>query len=73
MNATITFDKLAAQIAANDKLRKTIADLKMRLDAKFKSKIKTPEDVYIIHDLLEQYKTLVGKEYKITFEENTIV
>lgn len=73
MNAEITFDKLKAQILANDEARKKVKELTAELDSCFKGKIKTPEDVYNVYALLQRYKDFTGTEYKITFEENTIV
>lgn len=70
---TITFDpaKAAAKIK-HDAVIKT-AELKSKLDSCFRSKIKTPEQVIEIYNMLKEYKYFSGKNYKITFEENTIV
>ena len=47
--------------------------LKLKLDAIFRDKISTPEQVIKVYAMLAKYKSLSGNDYKITFEENTIV
>lgn len=47
--------------------------LKLKLDAIFRDKISTPEQVIKVHAMLVKYKSLSGNDYKITLEENTIV
>ena len=48
-------------------------ELKTELDEVFKSKISTPEQVITVYTMLHKYKLISGEDYKITFEENTIV
>ena len=73
MSAKIIFDSDAAMRRIElDKATKII-EIRTKLDDIFHNKIKTPEQVYFVHDLLKQYLMLSGEEYKITFKENTIV
>ena len=72
--------KVRAAIARRDALAeleqmkaKEANKLKKELDEIFRSKISSPEQVTSVYMLLQKYKSYTGKDYKITFEENTIV
>ena len=73
MNYTVNFDyKQASDKTERDRIEEG-EFLKAELDEIFRNKISTPDDIYIIYDKLERYKLCTGNDYKITFEENTIV
>lgn len=73
MNATITFDKQVVLEQTDADKAKEAAKIKQSLDDIFKHKISTPVQVIGIYKLLQRYKNYTGEDYKITFEENTIV
>ena len=73
MTATITFSPNTAMAQIEKDTEIKVSELKTKLDSCFRNKIKTPEQVIDIYHMLEQYKYFSGEEYKITFEENTIV
>lgn len=73
MNVFISVSTADAQESLKTAKTKTIANLELELDAIFRNKISTPEQVISVYSKLENYKQLSGKDYKITFKENTIV
>ena len=73
MNASVTFNLEQARAEIDKANAEKALQLKSELDEIFKSKISTPEEVYSTYKKLYDYTRCTGEEYKITFEENTIV
>lgn len=73
MNVKVSANAAEVQRQINNETKDTILKLKLELDSIFRHKIKTPEQVIDIYTKLEYYKLLTGVDYKITFEENSIV
>ena len=73
MNVVISMNAAEVQEQLDTSFAEHIRSLNAELDSIFKNRISTPEQVIDIHKKLEQYKLLTGENYKITFEENTIV
>lgn len=73
MNASVTFDLEHACAEIEKAKIEKASQLKSELDKIFKSKISTPEEVYSVYEKLCSYAYYAGEQYKITFEENTIV
>lgn len=72
MNVTVSLNHAEVQ-KLETVVDKTARQLKSELDLLFRNKISTPEQVVDIYKKLETYKFVTGEDYKITFEENTIV
>lgn len=73
MNAFISMDHAEVQEAIAQDIQRKVVEIQHELDNLFRNKIKTPEQVIYVYDRLEQYRKLAGREYVITFEENSIV
>lgn len=74
MNAVISMNSAEIRETTKTEIEQIILGLKMELDDLFLfDDITTPEQVIAIYHKLKQYKDLSGSDYKITFEENSIV
>ena len=73
MNVTVSMNAAEIQESIDNELEYRTRQLTNELDAIFRGKIKTPEQVISVYEKLKQYKLMTGTDYKITFEENTIV
>jgi uncharacterized coiled-coil protein SlyX len=73
MNVSISMNVAEVQESIDTAMQEKVDALTRELDLLFRGKIKTPEQVIFIYNKLNEYKRLSGLEYKITFEENTIV
>lgn len=73
MNVNITVDTAKLQKSVETNFNTTAESIKVQLDDAFRSGIDTPESVYRVFGLLMQYRHLSGKNYKMTFEEDSIV
>lgn len=73
MNVSVTFDSEHVCRKIEEAKAEKALQLKLELDKIFKSKISTPEEVYVAYEKLYTYAYYAGEQYKITFEENTIV
>ena len=73
MNVDITVDTAKLQKSVETNFNTTAESIKAQLDDAFRSGIDTPDLVYHVFGLLMQYRHLSGKNYKITFEEDSII
>lgn len=73
MNVDITVDTAKLQKSVDASFNTTAESIKAQLDDAFRSGIDTPDLVYKVFGLLMQYRHLSGKNYKITFEEDSII
>ena len=73
MNVTISMSANDAQELIDKARLEAVEKLRLELDEIFRGKISTPEQVVDIYSKLETFRHLSKEDYKITFEENTIV
>lgn len=73
MNVTISMRADDAQELIDEARLEAVEKLRLELDEIFRGKISTPEQVIDIYSKLKNFRHLSKDDYKITFEENTIV
>lgn len=73
MNVEITFDKDTARAIAESEHQKAITAIEQQIEEMFRARVKTPDDVRKVSDLMYTYTILTGEIYNKIFEENTIV